>query len=178
MTIEIQQASIGDPATRHGSPGISADMLVGAGWVKADLGNGKWLYILQGIVIVNFESSSLTQWNYDDLKLTLYLPERPNWELVPNTHGNVWKECEINTEHFSGVMHLNSIANDSTATNAGWCIDSVGFPEWPHSNGGYVTVTAHIGARDTDGWLYRIGYNVTLYGSPEWKEYVEINLAR
>jgi hypothetical protein len=149
---------------------VGAILLIGNHTISEYLRSGRWLYTLQGIVVVDLKGAG-DQWSYDDLTLDLFLQDRPAWVQGPGW--GQWQECEFSTEHFSAEMHLSSIANDGEAVNAGWAIDAVTFPQWPNSSHGYVTVATHMGARDSDGWLYRIGYTVHLYGSPVWKQYNE-----
>lgn len=177
MALHVRQASAGDPANRYKDAGVNTNLLVNPYWIRADVGakadgTDRWLYTLQGIVVLDYKStsSSADRWSYNDLTLDLYLQERPHWKQ--DTWGQ-WQECEMSTEHFSAEMHLNSIGNDDGADWPAWSIDNVTFPQWPHSSHGYVSVAARIGVRDTDGWVYRIGYTVHLYGSPAWRVYKE-----
>jgi hypothetical protein len=174
MAITIRQATSGDQAVYDQQPGINPTWLVDPWWVRAELGNGKWLYTLQGIVVVNWRTNaSDMKWNYETVQLDLFLQDRPAFQKLPlgNNDEAHWQECEFDCEHFSANIHLSSIANDQAAISAGWCVDSVNFPRWPHSKNGYISVTARIGGRDVDGWIYRLGYSVNLYGQGKWTEY-------
>jgi hypothetical protein len=91
-------------------------------------------------------------------------------------------------EQFAAYATLNSISNDNQAINAGWALDSYA-PAWnpPHGSitfnggeqifGGTVFNTTsgafqtfpgwfsvNLAVRDTDGFILRVGYYMTLLG--------------
>lgn len=171
MTIQLVQPS-NDAGSKFPRPG-NPDRFIHPMWVRAELPESRVLYTLQGIAVVNFKSDAQSTWKRDELNLKLYLEERPKWRQRPNP--NEWEECELEVEHFSGSMHLNSIYNEETAIYAGWAIDDVYFPRWPTTTRGYFDINARIAGRDRDSYIYRIGYNITLYGRYGWKLYNDMN---
>jgi hypothetical protein len=55
---------------------------------------------------------------------------------------------------------LASIANSKHAVNAGWAVDSVD-ADWDDESG-KIEVTARLAVVDSNGYLYRMGYQVTV----------------
>ena len=60
----------------------------------------------------------------------------------------------------TAIASLNSIHNDETAKNAGWAVNWV-TTSW-NSSGGRVKVVAEISVRDIDGFVTRMGYQVSI----------------
>ena len=62
-------------------------------------------------------------------------------------------------------MTLNAIYDKETAVNAGWAVDSFSGPgPVKIEDNGRFRIETRIGVRDVDGWLFRIGFTVTLSG--------------
>jgi hypothetical protein len=60
-----------------------------------------------------------------------------------------------------------SIANDDHAVNAGWAVDTCSVTTQSPQNvhNGNINITARLAIRDRDGWLYRVGYYATVWGT-------------
>lgn len=55
---------------------------------------------------------------------------------------------------------LNSISNTSTAVDAGWSVNSVN--PYYDSNHARIIMQANLAVRDIDGYVLRMGYQVTV----------------
>lgn len=55
---------------------------------------------------------------------------------------------------------LNSIANGATAVNAGWAVDRLTARFDPVE--GRIKLRADVGVSDTDGFLFRVGFQITV----------------
>ena len=103
----------------------------------------------------------------------LYLAPNIPADLVPDKW---WFEIEDCVPFIT----INAIFNGGHAVNAGWSVDTCAYDHSPqkpnlklggaNASLGFapslgVPLKAAIGVKDQDGFLYRVGYNVTLIGT-------------
>jgi hypothetical protein len=60
---------------------------------------------------------------------------------------------------------LNAIQNDDTSNWAGWAVDSFRLANPGDPVKQQITVETGVAVRDVDGYLLRLGYQVTLSGT-------------
>ncbi len=58
------------------------------------------------------------------------------------------------------IISLAAIGNDNHAVNAGWAVD---WCNWGNLNS-QIYLTFGLAIRDSDGWLYRVAYQITAVG--------------
>ena len=61
------------------------------------------------------------------------------------------------------TANIASASNDYAANFAGWAVDSID-ADWDDDSG-KMNVTAQLAVRDSDGYLHRLGYQVTVLAS-------------
>jgi hypothetical protein len=121
---------------------------------------------LQGIGGSNFKQSSAA-WSRGITRFTIPTPGR-RWTTIPS--GGVSQPNSPNVSdspftYFHGgtvVASLASIYNKNSANNAGWAVD--GAHVFVGDEGEGIHVEAKIAVRDSDGYLYRLAYQVTALG--------------
>jgi hypothetical protein len=99
------------------------------------------LVFLSGVAVFSFRGSG-GSWKRDELN---------------NVVGPAWRQL-IDVTPFGA---LNSIANSNHAVNAGWAVD--GF-RWT-TFGGRILLRMPVAIRDSDGYLLRVGYQVSAVGT-------------
>ncbi len=141
MTIELRDKTPGEK-----------DKFVTQHYVRTHTTEGLELYTLTGVVILDWKAKTGSDWRREDLILRIKVPRIP-------------KNKALKLVHWAPFLTLNAIANDRSAQNAGWALDwfSVANPREQITD--QVKIKAQIAGRDSDGWIYRIGYNITLLGS-------------
>lgn len=117
----------------------------------------KELVTLTGIVLVDVEGAS--GWHRENLRIRLRIPDN----IIPTDPSFFYRRLRI--EQCAPFFTINSISNKGQAKNAGWAVDEFWGP-------GSITIRAgdelefrvRVAVRDTDAWLFRIGYNISLLG--------------
>jgi hypothetical protein len=124
-------------------------------WVHTEAPNDVHLVTLTGNAIIDFKGTG-RNWLRDRLYLTLGFPHA----IIPS---DKWFQIE----HWAPFITLNAIANNGTAEYAGWAIDEFGGPG-PESKNKiirtFVQIWADVAVRDVDGYLFRVGYSLTVSG--------------
>lgn len=117
--------------------------------IHTTTGDGRDLIVLSGVLEINLKGRSADHWNW----CTVY--SRHSLPIPDDKHFKI--------EHGAPIVTLSSISNNATSYNAGYSV------EWFHllndgSAAPYVTVRTRIGVADIDGFLNRLGYQITLVG--------------
>ena len=154
----------------------------------ASIHDQKWLLVLSGVVIADLKGDSSSQWDYQTVSFTPDMagPDDPsstsgplNWAIshysIPKPPGSPGEQYLIrfSVEEWAPFASLNSIFNQGQSINSGFAVD-VWRPNHFGSgtdvlsnqpvNNLFAGVNVDLAVRDTDAWLYRLGYNITLLG--------------
>ncbi len=148
----------------------------------------KWLLVLSGVVIADLKGDSGEHWEYQTVSFIPDMagPDDPsstsgplNWAIshysIPKPPGSPRAQYLIrfSLEEWAPFVTLNSIFNEGPSINSGFAVD-VWRPN--HFENGtdvltnqpvnnlFTGINADLAVRDTDAWLYRVGYNITLLG--------------
>ncbi|MFZ2050620.1 MAG: hypothetical protein WAU69_06780 [Solirubrobacteraceae bacterium] len=148
----------------------------------------KWLLILSGVVLANQRGDSSGAWNHQTVSFIPDMagPDDPtatsgplNWAItrygIPRPPGTVGQQylVRFSVEEWSPFVSLGSVFDQGPAVNAGFAVD-----DWRpnHFESGtdvltnetvnniFTGVNADLAVNDTDAWIYRLGYNITLIG--------------
>lgn len=117
--------------------------------LRANLADGRLLLVFSGVAIVDFKGAS-AEWNRDSLFLAL------------NTTPVSSSDRTFVEDQGAPLVTLNSIFDRNTAINAGFAVDSCRpilnlFPD-------FIFIECRIAVRDSDAFLFRAGYHVTVTG--------------
>jgi murein DD-endopeptidase MepM/ murein hydrolase activator NlpD len=109
------------------------------------------LWTLTGVVLLHLKGTG-RDWLRAQVNLGITVPEIP-------------PGAALRLVHWAPFVTINAIQNDDTSNWAGWAVDRFGIvdPGTPITR--QVTVQTDVAVRDTDGYLLRLGYEVTLAGS-------------
>lgn len=117
--------------------------------LRAPLADGRELLVFSGVALVNLKGES-ADWNRDFLFIAL--------DTTPISSD----DATFREDQVAPLVTLNSIWDRNTAINAGfavdWCRPILNvFPD-------FILIECQIAARDSDAFLYRAGYHVTVTG--------------
>ena len=123
-------------------------------WVHTEVANNRHLVTITGIAVIDYKGTSRDRWRRDKLELGLKFPRG---FLPPGK----W----FKIEHWAPFVTINAVLNEDYYRNAGWAVDEFGLSrpqEMKVSNS--IGIWAKIAARDSDGYLFRVGYSLTISG--------------
>lgn len=139
-------------------------------WIVTPLpGESRFLVVLTGIVCLRgdpdtepwdivrgYKGITSDAWRHDDFVLNVGVP----FGAFPIPPGNSFR-----VQSWAPFISLNAIFNQDEAVNAGWAVDEFGII-LPQDKKIRETVgmSAKLAVRDSDGYLYRVGYHLTLTG--------------
>lgn len=120
-------------------------------YVHTETADGLHLYTLTGVVLLHLRGTG-RDWLRGQVNLGITVPE------IPAGTG-------LKLKHWAPLVTLNAIQNDEVANWAGWAVDwfQLAYPAVPITK--QVTVETGVAVRDSDGYLLRLGYEVTLTGT-------------
>jgi hypothetical protein len=154
----------------------------------ASIHDQKWLLVLSGVVIANLKGNSTAEWLHETLSFTPDMAgaDSPtstsgplNWAIshfsIPKPPGSPGAQYLIrfSLEEWAPFASLSAIFNQDQSINSGFAVDT-----WrPNHFGSGTDVLSHqpvnnifsginvdVAVRDTDAWIFRVGYNITLLG--------------
>lgn len=170
---------------------IEATTFAGQNWVitpaaravndtsAARIQDQKWLLVLSGVVVADVRGNSGSQWRHETVSIRpdlngplQYAIGRHGVPTPPGTLGGTyWVGLQV--EQWSPFVALSSMFNKDTAVNSGHAVDA-----WrpnPFGTGQdavtsaplnnlFQGVQADVAVRDTDAFIHRFSYNITLIG--------------
>jgi hypothetical protein len=147
----------------------------------ANVHDQKFLLTLTGVVIADLKGNSGAQWLHETLS---FLPDMAgpqnsgplNWAIgrfgIPKPVGQNFT-IAFSLEEWAPFASLSSIFNENQSINSGFAIDvwrpthfTTGTNAITHQTVGniFTGIDVDVAVRDTDAWLFRVGYNITLLG--------------
>ena len=154
----------------------------------ASIHDQKWILFLTGVVIADLKGDSGEHWEYQTVSFTPDMagPDDPsstsgplNWAInhysIPKPPGSPGVEYVIrfSVEEWAPFASLSSIFNQDESINSGFSVET-----WRPNHFGSGTdvlskrpvnnlfsgINVDVALRDTDAWIYRLSYNITLIG--------------
>ena len=148
----------------------------------------KWLLVLSGVVFAYQRGHNSGSWNHQTVS---FMPDMAgpddstatsgplNWAIdqysIPRPPGVVGQDYRVrfSLEEWSPFVSLGSVFDQAQSINAGFAVD-----EWRPNhfdtgtdaltnqsvNNIFTGVNADLAVCDSDAWIYRLGYNITLLG--------------
>ncbi len=147
----------------------------------ASITDQKFLLVLSGVAMVNLEGRSTADWLRETLS---FLPDMAgpensgplNWAIgrysIPKPVGQNYS-IAFSVDEWSPFASLSSIFNQDQSINSGFAVDL--WRPTPFSTGTdalsgqpiinvFNGIDVDVAVRDSDAWIYRVGYNITLVG--------------
>jgi len=146
----------------------------------ASIHDQKFLLVLSGVVFANVQGNSGSQWLHETLS---FLPDMAgpqnsgplNWAIqrfgIPKPSGNF--KIAFSLEEWAPFASLSSIFNQNQSINSGFAVDvwrpthfATGIDAFTHQPVGniFTGIDVDVAVRDTDAFLFRVGYNISLLG--------------
>ena len=116
--------------------------------------NNRICYVLAGVFLTGLKGES-QNWLRERIQLNIPVPALPG-------------EKGLHIDQWAPYFTLNSVCNKNNAVNSGHAVDAFGIeyretdPAYGQSSVDFFVDTAES---DSDAYLYRIGYNITLKGT-------------
>ena len=112
--------------------------------------DGLLSYTLTGVLVGELEGSG-QKWLRFTMNFGVPIPGLPSGK-------------GLKLVHWAPVATLNSIANDSTAVDAGWAVDGFRLLDTTAVRNS-VDLACDLAVRDADGFVLRVGFSIHLLGS-------------
>lgn len=144
----------------------------------ADIRDQKWLLVLAGVVNADFEGNSTHQWLHETLSFVPDMAGPLNYAIdrysIPQPSANSAAfAIEFSVEEWAPFASLSSIYNQDQSDNSGFAVDL--WRPTPFTSGPDVVtnqtvsnlfsgIDVDVAVRDTDAWIYRVSYHITLLG--------------
>jgi hypothetical protein len=143
----------------------------------SDIRDQQWLLVLSGIGICNFQGQTTTDWSRETIGISPDVTSSMNWAItqfsIPTPPQTPPWDLAFQVEEWAPFATINSIFDQNESINAGFAVD-----DWrpaPFAEAYDIVANAIIGnvfdgifvdlaVRDSDAWLYRVGYHITLLG--------------
>ena len=127
------------------------DQFVTQHWVHTETADRLHLWTLTGVVVLHLKGTG-GDWRREQVNLGITVP------LIPEGRA-------LRLRHWAPFVTINAVGNDKVAHDAGWALDwfRLANPGTPTLQ--QIVVETQVAVRDSDGWVYRVGYEVTLAGS-------------
>ena len=144
-----------------------------------DIHAQKWLLTLSGVALVNLQGNSEAQWLRETLLLQPTLVDPMHFAIASHsiprpagTEGNAYS-LAFQVEQYAPYASISAIFNQGVSNNSGFAVDvwrpnpfGSGTDAFSHHSVGnlFSGLQVDVAVRDTDAWLYRVGYNILLLG--------------
>jgi hypothetical protein len=154
----------------------------------ASIHDQKWLLVLSGVVIADLKGDSGDHWEYQTVSFSPDMAGTDdssstsgplNWAInhysIPKPPGSPGAQYLIrfSVEEWAPFASLSSIFNQGESINSGFSVET-----WRPNHFGSGTdvlskrpvnnlfsgINVDVALRDTDAWIYRLSYNITLIG--------------
>ncbi|MFF5295932.1 hypothetical protein [Paractinoplanes globisporus] len=135
----------------------------------------RWLLVLTGVVESDLEGDSPHQWLHETLSFIPDLDGPLNFAIdrysIPRPPGST--SVFFMAEQWAPAASLASIFDQDTSDNAGFAVDlwrPAHFSQVMDIVTGqlagniFTGINVDVAVRDSDAWLYRLGYHITLLG--------------
>ena len=147
----------------------------------ASIHDQRFLLVLSGVVMANLKGNSSSQWLQETVS---FLPDMAgpqnsgplNWAIgrfgIPRP-ANPNVTVGFSLEGWAPFASLSSIFDQAQSIDAGFAVNTwrpnhftTGTDAFTHASVGniFTGINVDVAISDTDAWIYRIGYNVTLVG--------------
>jgi hypothetical protein len=154
MTILIEERSSQFFASRH--------------FIAYPIGGGHYAIVRSGILLLKNEQAATSpngfkgesSWRGEQFRIRLDLAQSIRRLNPPApASGYHWA---FDMDQWAPIASLNSIFNANVSNNAGSSVNTFAIVQSGAQD--FVTLVMDVAERDTDGYLYRIGFYVTLVG--------------
>jgi len=150
----------------------------------ANIHEQNFLLVLSGVVISDLEGTSSAQWLRESVS---FLPDMAgpnnsgplNWAIsrfsIPRPAGQPGQNYNVgfSLEEWAPFASLTSVFNEHQSIDSGFAVDvwrpapfATGTDVFTNQTRGniFTGIVVDLAVRDSDAWIFRVGYNITLLG--------------
>lgn len=120
--------------------------------VHTRTGDGKELIVLTGVAVINFKWEGGSSWHREALDLGIDIRH-----ILPD-------DKVLKLDFWAPFVTINAVFNRGESHNSGHAVDTFQIVNPRAEQNPQIVVRSHIAVRDSDAWLHRVAYNVTLVG--------------
>jgi len=139
-------------------------VIVPTGQTPARPEDQKWFVVLSGVALFTFQGQSTADWRRDSLRLEIDLtgPIQASGRSAP-----AGRELKFEVEQWAPFATMNSIFDQDQSVNAGFAADAFRpiFTTRDTFTQIFDTLEVDLAVRDTDAFIFRVGYHLTLVGT-------------
>jgi Peptidase family M23 len=141
----------------------------------AGIRDQRFLLILSGVAVVDVKGNSGATWLHETVSLRPLLYDALNYAVnrwqIPTPASSYGIEFE--TEQWAPFVSLSSVYNQGESINSGFAVDAWRLNPFGSGNDAMTNqpfnrlfsgIQIDIAVRDTDAWIFRLGYNIALLG--------------
>ena len=141
----------------------------------ADIEGQIWLLVLTGVVSADLEGNSTHQWLHETLSFMPDMAGPLNYAIdrysLPQPSSAF--TLKFSVEQWAPFVSLSSIYDQDTSDNAGFAVDVWRPTSFTHGpdvvtnqtvGNLFSGIDVDVAVRDTDAWIYRVSYHITLLG--------------
>ena len=144
-----------------------------------DIHAQQWLLTLSGVAMVNLEGNSQDQWLHETLLLEPTVLDPMHFAIaqhaIPRPAGVEGTDYSLAFQvlQLAPYASISSVFNEHESINSGFAVDvwrpnhyGTGVDAFSHQSVGglFSGLQVDVAVRDTDAWLYRVGYSIALLG--------------
>lgn len=120
--------------------------------------------VLSGVAFFTFQGVTPDDWRRDSLRIEIDLtgPIQASGRSAPPG-----RELKFEVEQWASYSTMNSIFNAGQSINAGYAVDAFRpiFTSRDTFTRIFDTLEVDLAVRDSDGFIFRVGYHLTLVGT-------------
>ena len=143
---------------------VSNWVIVPTGPIPTRPEDQKWFLVLSGVAFFTFQGTSTADWRRDSLRMRIDLTGPIQFTGRSASQG---RELKFKVEQWAPYSTINSMYNEHQSVDAGYAADAFRpiFITRGASTPLFDTLEVDLAVRDTDAFIYRIGYHLTLVGT-------------
>lgn len=113
--------------------------------------DGKELFVLSGVVVIDLTGVTSEEWRWETVTIVPMVPTPVGTMLV--------------VDQVAPFVTVNSFLNLGESINSGFAVDAFHMSAAGNKLYGGLPIAVNCAVRDSDAFLYRLGYTVTLTGT-------------
>jgi hypothetical protein len=139
-----------------------------------DIHDQKWLLTLSGVGLINLKGNSTSNWLHDTIHILPDMFSPLNFALVTHAIPKPPEfDLKFQVEQMAPFSAMSSVFNQGQSINSGFAVDTwrpAPFETVTNALNGrtvskvFTGIRVDVAVRDTDAFMFRISYHVTLLG--------------
>lgn len=123
------------------------DRFISPHYMYTSAGDGKTLIVVSGVVVIDFKGETHRAWR------------RETFSLGIDIRGAIPANKALRLVNYVPFVTTNAVYNQAVANDSGHAVDAFRVLH-PELIQGSLDLEADVAVRDSDAWLFRLGYHV------------------